>query len=109
MGKSRSLGRKTNDKAMMNMPYGQISNNIRDSSVSNNSNPAGSSSLAAYTSAANPKKFSTNQGGGSQFNMINNFMGNLPQTFYNQVSLSNPKDAGSNYSYDINLNAVNKN
>ena len=31
-----------------NMPYGH-SNNIRDSSVSNNSNPNGSS-LAAYTS-----------------------------------------------------------
>jgi len=41
--------------------------------------------------------------------MVNNFMGNLPQTFYNQVSLgTNAKDAGSNYSYDINLNAVNK-
>jgi len=51
--KSRSLGRKQNDKNQMlmnqaNMPYGHT-NNIRDSSVSNNSNPNGSS-LAAYTS-----------------------------------------------------------
>lgn len=31
------------------MPYGQM-NNIRESSVSNASNPNGNSSLAAYTS-----------------------------------------------------------
>jgi len=74
--KSRSLGRKTTDKAnLIGMPYGQV-NNIRDSSVSNNSNPAGSSSLAAYTSvgknnAAN--KYSTNS---SNYNMMNNFMSN---------------------------------
>ena len=50
--KSRSLGRKTNDKTQMmmnqNQPYGHV-NNMRDSSVSNNSNP-NSSSLAAYSS-----------------------------------------------------------
>lgn len=35
------------------MPYGQV-NNIRDSSVSNTSNPTGNSSLAAYTSVTGP-------------------------------------------------------
>lgn len=42
--------------------------------------------------------------------MMNNFMvNNLPQTFYNQIS--NPRGGAgdqSNYSYEINLNAVNK-
>lgn len=81
---NRSLGRKPTDKnAVLQMPYGQ-SSNIRDSSVSNNSNPAGSSSLAAYTSGQQ-KKFAGNQNSGAQFNMMNNFMSNnLPQTtFYN--------------------------
>ena len=45
--------------------------------------------------------------------MLNNFMANnLPQTFYNQVSINNVRGASnpdeSNYSYEINLNAVNK-
>ena len=58
--KSRSLGRKTTEMNQMmlqpgaagSMPYGKM-NNIRDSSVSNTSNPNASSSLAAYASAAN--------------------------------------------------------
>ena len=33
---------------------------------------------------------------------------NLPQSFYNQVNLGNQKATQSNYSYEINLNAVNK-
>lgn len=37
-------------------PYGVSNNNIRESSVSNSSNPAGSSSLAAYNSVANKQK-----------------------------------------------------
>ena len=78
--KSRSLGRKTTDKAnLIGLPYGQVTSNIRDSSVSNNSNPAGNSSLAAYTSVGNKKvqqQYSTNN---SQYNMaingvVNNFM-----------------------------------
>ena len=55
--KSRSLGRKTNEKNQMilnqNMPYGQM-NNIRDSSVSNTSNQNGSG-FASYTSNGGKK------------------------------------------------------
>lgn len=45
--------------------------------------------------------------------MMNNFMANnLPQTFYNQVNIHNVRGNhvgdDSNYSYEINLNAVNK-
>ena len=50
--KSRSLGRKTTEMNQLisgQMPYGKMNNNIRDSSVSNNSNAG--SSLAAYTQA----------------------------------------------------------
>jgi len=110
--KSRSLGRKQTDKAsMLSMPYGQ-STNIRDSSVSNNSNPTGSS-LAAYTSAANgsnKSKFNSNPS--QQYKQMNNFMSNNLPNFYNQVNINNvrgaPNQEDKNYSYDINLNAVNK-
>ena len=110
--KSRSLGRKPTDKQnMIGMPYGQ--NNIRDSSVSNTSNPAGSSNLAGYTSVGQNKKQFGASNSTSQYNMMNNFIAsNLPQTFYNQVSINNVRGGGnpddSNYSYEINLNAVNK-
>lgn len=80
------------------MPYGGPVSNTRDSSVSNNSNPIGSSSLAAYTSVNNiaQKK--------QQFGMMNNFMPmNQPQSFYNVGG-----NDGPNYNYDINLSAVNK-
>jgi hypothetical protein len=46
--------------------------------------------------------------------MMNNFMvNNLPPTFYNQMNINNVRTGKgapdeSNYSYDINLNAVNK-
>ena len=59
------------------MPYQNPTNNIRDSSVSNTSNPTGNSSLATYNSqiAGKPK--------GNQFGMMNNFMpSNLPTSFY---------------------------
>lgn len=67
--KSRSLGRKTTEMNQMmlqpgaagSMPYGKM-NNIRDSSVSNTSNPNASSSLAAYASAANQKQGKGGQG-----------------------------------------------
>lgn len=53
------MGRKNNEKNQMiinqNLPYGQT-NNIRDSSVSNTSNPTGNSSLAAYTSVGAAQK-----------------------------------------------------
>ena len=50
--KSRSLGRKTTElnQMMMQAPNYPKPQNIRDSSVSNTSNPNGNSSLAAYTS-----------------------------------------------------------
>ena len=82
--KSRSLGRKTTDKAanVIGMPYGQ--NNIRDSSVSNTSNPAGSTNLQGYTSVGQNKKSYGTGATSNQYNMMNNFMAsNLPQTFYN--------------------------
>jgi hypothetical protein len=79
------------------IPYGHISN-TRDSSVSNNSNPIGSSSLAAYTSV--------NNAANKKLGMMNNFMpSNLAQQFYNVGSV---EGSGGNYNYEINLNAVNK-
>jgi hypothetical protein len=93
------------------MAYGQ--GNIRDSSVSNNSNPNGSNSVVGYTSVnSNKVKFGNNSGQGV-YNMMNNFMvNNLPQTFYNQVNINNVRSGNppddQNYSYEINLNAVNK-
>jgi hypothetical protein len=81
--KSRSLGRKNEKNTLIGLPY---QNNIRDSSVSNSSNPV-----------TNP----SSKGKPGQFGMMNNFMAsNLPQQFYNSGS------AGA-YSYEINLNAVN--
>jgi hypothetical protein len=106
--KSRSLGRKTTEKQnQIGIAYGQ--NNIRDSSVSNTSNPS---------TNMNKVKFGSNSGQGV-YNMMNNFMvNNLPQTFYNQMSINNVRSGAggatqgnkdeSNYSYEINLNAVNK-
>jgi hypothetical protein len=80
-------------------PYG-VSNNIRDSSVSNSSNPAGNSSLAAYNSQAAKQK------AGGNFGLMNNFMpSNLPSQLFNPSGVGG---TGSNYAYDINLNAVNK-
>jgi len=60
------------------MPYNNPNNNIRDSSVSNTSNPTGNSSLATYNSVAGKQK-------GNQFGMMNNnFMPtNMPHSFYN--------------------------
>lgn len=50
-----------------------MSSNIRDSSVSNSSNHAGNSSLAAYNSVT------AKQRAGGNFGMMNNFMpSNLP-------------------------------
>jgi hypothetical protein len=61
---------------------------MRDSSVSNSSNPVNNPS-----SKSKP----------GQFGMMNNFMAsNLPQQFYNSGGAG-----ASAYSYDINLNAVN--
>ena len=54
-----------------NLPYGQT-NNIRDSSVSNTSNPTGNSSLAAYTSVGGAAQ--KKAAGGAQFGMMHNFM-----------------------------------
>ena len=77
-------------------PY---TSNIRDSSVSNNSSHAGSSSLAAY----NKNQARGSQSNSNQFGMMNNFMSsNLQQAFYQN---SRGPDG---YNYDINLNAVNK-
>jgi hypothetical protein len=86
--KSRSLGRKTNEKSQMllnqNMPYGPVSN-TRDSSVSNNSTQIG-----AYTSVGGMKK---------QLGLMNNFMpSHLPQSFYNAAGPD-----GQNYNYEIQL------
>jgi hypothetical protein len=109
--KSRSLGRKTNDKTQMmmnqNQPYGHVSN-MRDSSVSNNSNP-NSSSLAAYSSVGQRPNTKFGQGStpstSGQFGMMNNFMpSNLSQAFYPQANQSSSQA----YAYEINLNAVNK-
>jgi len=91
-----------------NMPYGQI-NNIRDSSVSNTSNPNGSSSLATYTSNGGKKSNYGSSNAGNNFGMMNNFMPSnlVPQNFYNQgQSRGGPSDSA--YNYEINLNAVNK-
>lgn len=103
--KSRSLGRKTNEKQNIinNMPYQNPNTNIRDSSVSNTSNPAGNSSLATYNSVTGKQK------AGGQFGMMNNFMPtNLPHSFYNPANGPSSTANGANYSYEINLNAVNK-
>jgi hypothetical protein len=73
--KSRSLGRKTTEKSnLIGITYGQ--NNIRDSSVSNNSNPNGgaASNIAGYSSSTKSKFGTNNQPAG--YNMMNNFMGN---------------------------------
>jgi len=44
---------------------------------------------------------------GGQLDMMNNFMpSNLPHSFYNASASGN--NAASNYSYEINLNTVNK-
>ena len=68
-------------------------------------------------SAKNKVQFgqnNNNNSGPGVYNMMNNFMvNNLPQTFYNQMNINNvrsgaPNPDQSNYSYDINLNAVNK-
>lgn len=91
-----------------NMPYGQ-NNNIRDSSVSNTSNPNGSSSLATYTSNGGKKSNYGSSNAGNNFGMMNNFMPSnlVPQNFYNQgQSRGGPGDSA--YNYEINLNAVNK-
>lgn len=91
-----------------NLPYGQI-NNIRDSSVSNTSNPNGSSSLATYTSNGGKKSNYGSSNAGNNFGMMNNFMPSnlVPQNFYNQgQSRGGPSDSA--YNYEINLNAVNK-
>jgi hypothetical protein len=90
------------------MPYGQI-NNIRDSSVSNTSNPNGSSSLATYTSNGGKKSNYGSSNASNNFGMMNNFMPSnlVPQNFYNQgQSRGGPSDSA--YNYEINLNAVNK-
>lgn len=88
-------------------PYNHV-NNIRDSSVSNNSNPNGSS-LAAYSSVGQRPNTKFGQGStpstSGQFGMMNNFMpGNLSQAFYPQANQSSSQA----YAYEINLNAVNK-
>lgn len=74
--KSRSLGRKTTEKSnQIGMAYGQ--SNIRDSSVSNNSNP--SSSVVGYTTAQSKVKFGGGNSGQGVYGMMNNFMvNNLP-------------------------------
>jgi len=89
--KPRSHGRNPKEPGKGSMPYGQA--NIRESSVSNNSNPTGST-LAPYPSGVAPKPkqgwFAPNA---------------LPQSFYTGVGRQNNNNT---YGYNINLNAVNK-